>query len=112
VTKRRRLIGGVIVLLAAVLGLLGASASHHREKTVKQNAHEELLREDGNASPVSCVQSGAAGADYATPSILTSSYRCTSENGARVADVRVQQPLGLTAFKGRQLSAMVAEESR
>lgn len=106
---RRWLIGGVIVLLVAVLGLLGAYAVYHHENAVERNVHQEPLRHHGNASPVSCVQSGAV---YATPSIVTSSYRCTSEEGVPVADVEVQQPGGLTAFKGRRLSAMVAEESR
>jgi uncharacterized protein DUF6281 len=65
----------------------------------------------GNGSPVSCVQS-VSGAVYATPSVVTSSYRCTSKDGVQVADVEVRQPFGLTAFRGRRLSAMVAEESR
>jgi hypothetical protein len=104
VTKRRWLIGGVVVLFVAVLGLLGAYA--WRGHAVERNAHQEPLRHH-----VSCVQS-VSGAVYATPSVVTSSYRCTSKDGVQVADVEVRQPFGLTPFRGRRLSAMVAEETR
>jgi hypothetical protein len=106
VAKTRWLVGGVIV---AVLGLLGAYALLQREHPVKRNAHQELLRADASASPVSCTPSPVS---YATPLLETTSYRCTSADGVHVADVQVQQPLGLTVFKGKRLSVMLAEESR
>jgi hypothetical protein len=106
VAKRRWLIGGVIV---AVLSLLGAYALFQREDPVKRNAHEELLRADVSASPVSCIE---APVSYGTPLFQITSYRCTTADGVRVADVQVKQPAGRTTFKGKRLSVMLAEESR
>jgi hypothetical protein len=50
-----------------------------------------------NESPVSCVPSAFV---YATSSLVTTHYLCTSEDGVQVADVQVQQPFGRTTFKG------------
>jgi len=103
VARRRWLIGGVIVLLVAVLGLLGAYALY-RKNAVTADAREAPLR----APRVSCAPSFVLGI---SGPVQATYYRCTSTDGARVADVHVQQPFARTPIKSNLLSAMVANES-
>jgi hypothetical protein len=103
VTKRRWLIGGVVILVL-VLALLGAYASYHSENSVEPDARQDSIR----AAPVSCVQSVGG---YSMPGLVeTISYECTSMEGGRTEIVHVQKLHMRTPLKSKLLSTMTANE--
>jgi hypothetical protein len=102
VTKRRWLIGGVVILVV-VLALLGAYASYHGENSVEPDARQDSIR----AAPVSCVQSVVY---YSMPGLETISYECTSIEGGRTEIVHVQKLHMRTPIKSKLLSTMIANE--
>jgi hypothetical protein len=101
VTKRRWLIGGVVILV--VLALLGAYASYQGENSVEPDARQDSIR----AAPVSCVQS-VGGSSIS--GLETISYECTSVGGGRTEIVHVQKLSMRTPIKSKLLSTMTANE--